>query len=82
MSYQVYDETVAVEIERDGEFQIVPFCDIQAGDYIIQAEMYAGENAQESEDPDYPGWVVYNSDGFGIFPEDLGAQLKLEKFKI
>lgn len=76
MDYVVYDENVEVEIEREGEYMIIPFCEIQAGDYIIMSERYAGEDAHKSEDPDYDGWVVYDSFGCGLFPEDLGAPLK------
>lgn len=75
MKMKVYDDYVLVDIVRNGESMAVPFRDIEEGDYITELEIYAGDDAHESGDCDYDGWVFYDTEGEGWFPEDLGGEL-------
>lgn len=83
-TFDVYDESVQVNILRNGKRMWVPFWKLQKGDTAYYEGTYAksyficGEDAHVSDDPDYRGWLIHSEGGFGFFPEDFGAPPKTE----
>lgn len=72
-----FDETVEVKVSRDGEEMYVEFWKLRAGDAILHfgeaAPILVGEDAHQSEDPCYDGWLFYDNNGNSYYPEDFGA---------
>ena len=62
-------ETV-VDIVRDGVTGFTTFQNILPGDYIVNLGVTAADNAHQSGDSDYDGWLFYDTQGNGWFPED------------
>jgi hypothetical protein len=55
----------------------VSFCDLQKGDIIATgsyADTTIDEDAHESGDASYGGWLCYTTAGDSLFPEDFGPR--------
>lgn len=76
--FDIYDENVRVTVLRDQTPYVVPFCEIKDGDVVCDKDdnpwFTAAEDAHESGDADYEGWLV-GDDSENYFPEDFGAKL-------
>lgn len=70
-SIEVEGERKIVLIERCGKPMTVPFYEIIGGDFIVDQGIVAGSNAHKSGDASYNGWLFYDEDGCGWFPEDF-----------
>lgn len=73
-NYDIFPITsleLPVLIERNGKRMLVPFCEIQGGDFIVDHSFYAGCDAHVSGDASYDGWLFYDEDGNSWFPEDM-----------
>ncbi len=60
-----------IGIMRDGHFAMVSFADIRAGDYVIAIDAVVKEGAHFSGDASYDGYLFYDTDDNGWFPEDF-----------
>lgn len=71
VEFENENENKMVSIERNGEEITVPFYNIKGGDFLIDRQIVAWSNAHESGDASYDGWLFYDEDGNGWFPEDF-----------
>lgn len=72
----VYDEDVCIEIMRNANAMTVHFWELKEGDMIAAGEhkgLIVEEDAHESGDACYEGWLFLGSDGDTYYPEDFGA---------
>ncbi len=60
-----------IGVMRDGHFAMVSFADIRAGDYVIAIDAVVKEGAHLSGDASYDGYLFYDTDDNGWFPEDF-----------
>jgi len=67
---------ILVDIMRDGKRRFVPFYDIKSGDFIAYLGVFAGDDAHQSGDASYDGWLFYDSNGLSVFPEDLDGDVR------
>jgi hypothetical protein len=79
----VYDDKVLVEVCRSGILKTVEFNAVKQGDIIVmpytlkdiqEKGPVVAKNAHRCEDPDYNGYVFYDTLGKCYFPEDFGAK--------
>ena len=74
----VYDEDVYIEIMRNANAMTVHFWELKEGDMIAAGEhkgLIVEEDAHESGDACYEGWLFLGADGDSYYPEDFGADL-------
>jgi len=72
------DEALILTVLRDGRLVPICFSELRKGDMTCSPRMpriVVGENAHQSEDPDYSGWLVYDEAGNSYFPEDFLPKL-------
>ena len=66
----VYDETIMIDIFRDGECMTVQFCKLRPGDLVCSHNLVVSD-VHQCEDAHYDGWVMYDVFGDSWFPEDF-----------
>ncbi len=72
------DHTLKLTVLRDGRLITICFRELRKGDMTCSPRVpriVVGENAHQSEDPDYSGWLVYDESGSSYFPEDFRPKL-------
>lgn len=73
---RVYDDSVEINVIRNGEQVEVMFSEVEDGDVLVD---YPGRvvdgDAHFSGDESYDGWLFYDTDGNAYYPEDFGAAL-------
>ena len=65
---------IYLEVIRNGEEILVPFCELVEEDVVTTPRGHSftvGVAAHRSDDPDYDGWLCYDSANSGYFPEDF-----------
>lgn len=74
----IEDGSVRLTILRNGQLASISFRELMKGDMTCSPKVpriVVGENAHQSEDPDYSGWLVYDEGGNSYFPDDFLPKL-------
>lgn len=81
MGCYIFDERIPVNIIRDGKEMEVSFCELKAKDLALLPtgiKLCIGSDAHISGDSTYEGWLVYDDQGNGYFPEDFKSEVQKE----
>ena len=65
------NENNLVFVRRNGVYSLMPFCELEEGDYIPQLRSTVGVEAHRSGDASYDGWLLYTEDDKDVYPEDI-----------
>lgn len=68
------NEFALVFAKHNGEFMLVPFCELKGGDYLPIIDRTVGVASHLSGDATFNGWLLYDNEDESWYPEDLEWQ--------